>query len=110
MQIAGGVLFIVAITLLTLGITLVTRRTLYGILVMGGCIGVTISQVIAPFIPALDALTPISAARNFLLQSDTGIPGTPFTSSPAIGALVFTGWVVFMFIVSMITIQRRDAR
>lgn len=110
MQIAGGVLFIVAITLLTLGITLVTRRTLNGILVMGGFIGVTISQVFASFIPALDALTPISAARNFLLQSDTGIPGPSFTSSPLTGAFVLAGWVAFTFIVSMIMIQRRDAR
>lgn len=110
MQIAGGVLFIVAMTLLTLGITLVTRRTLHGILVMGGFIGVTVTQVLASFIPALDALTPISAARNFLLQSDIGIPGPSFTSSPATGAWVLAGWVVLMFIVSMATIQRRDAR
>lgn len=110
MQIAGGVLFIVAITLLTLGITLVARRTLNGILVMGGFIGVTISQVFAAFIPVLDALTPISAARNFLLQFDTGIPWPPFSSSPETGALVLAGWVVVMFIISIITIQRRDAR
>lgn len=109
-QIAGGVLFIVAMTLITLGITLITRRTLRGILIMGGFIVVTTSQFLATFIPALDALTPISAARNFLLQCDTGIPGPSFSSSPVIGALVLAGWIVLMFIVSMVAIQRRDAR
>lgn len=110
MQTAGGILFIVAITLMTLGITLITRRTLRGILVMGGAIVVTTSQVIASFVPTLDALTPISAARNLLLQSDTGIPGPPFSSSPEMGALVLAGWIVLMFSISMATIQRRDAR
>lgn len=109
-QMVGGVLFIVAITLITFGITLITRRTLFGIVVMGGFIGVTLSQVIASFIPDLDALTPISAARNLLLQNDTGIQAAPFSSSPEIGALVLIGWVLLAFIVSMITVQRRDAR
>jgi ABC-2 type transport system permease protein len=108
---AGAGLFIIAVTLITLGITLITRRTLFGILVMGGLIGTTISQAIAAFAPAVDALTPISAARNFLLQNDgMDIGGPPFSSSPTIGALVLSGWVILAFIGSIVTIQRRDSR
>jgi hypothetical protein len=109
-EVAGGVFLIVTLTLLTLGITLITRRTLQGMLVMGGFMGVTMSQFVARFVPTLDALTPISAARNFLLQSVADIPGPSFSSSPVTGALVLAGWIVVMFIVSMATIQRRDAR
>ncbi|MFD2115662.1 hypothetical protein ACFSTH_10605 [Paenibacillus yanchengensis] len=110
MKVTGGVSFIVAMTLLTLGITLITKRTLRGIFVMGGAIFVTMSQVIASFVPTLDAFMPISAARNFLLQSESGVSGPPFTSSPEIGATVLAGWIVFILLVSMAVIQRRDAR
>lgn len=110
-QISSGVFFLVAITLLSLGITLITRRTLLGILIMGGFIGVTMSQVLASFAPTVDAWTPISAARNFILQ-EPALPviGPGYTSSNLMGGIVFVLWLIIVLIVSLILMKRRDAR
>lgn len=110
-RISGGIFFLVAITLISLGITLITRRTLLGILIMGGFIGVTMSQAIASFAPAVDAWTPISAARNFLLQEPAmPVIGPPFSSSNLMGGMVLALWLIGVLIVSLILMKRRDVR
>ncbi|MBO0994403.1 hypothetical protein [Bacillus sp. SD088] len=110
-KISGGIFFLVAITLITLGFTLITRRTLLGILIMGGFIGVTMSQAIASFAPAVDAWTPISAARNLLLQ-EAQLPdmGPLFSSSNLMGGMVLMLWLIGVLIISLILLKRRDAR
>lgn len=57
-SIAGSVLFIVAITLMSFAVTLLTRRVLMGILLMGAFLALTLTQAFAAIAPALDALTP----------------------------------------------------
>lgn len=110
-KILGGIFFLVAITLITLGFTLITRRTLLGILIMGGFIGSTMSQAIASFAPAVDAWTPISAARNLLLQ-EAQLPdiGPPFSSSNLMGGVVLMLWLISVLILSLSLLKRRDAR
>ncbi|GBF74726.1 ABC transporter permease [Paenibacillus sp. 598K] len=109
-KVAGGVFFMVAITVLTLGVTLVTKRTLYGILIMAGAILITMTQILTLVNPILDAWTPISAARNLLLQSDSGVAGPPFSSSPELGAWVLAVWLLGLFLASIAAVTRRDAR
>lgn len=111
LQILGGIFFLVVITLITLGFTIITRRTLLGILIMGGFIGVTMTRIIALLSTAMDALTPISAARNFLLQ-DTAMPvvGPDFTSSNLTGGVVLMLWLIGVITFSLILMKRRDAR
>lgn len=111
LQISGGIFFLVAITLITLGFTLITRRTLLGILIMGGFIGLTMSQALALISPAVDAWTPISAARNFILQ-EPQLPDLypPFSSSNLMGGMVLMLWLIGILILSLILLKRRDAR
>ena len=106
----GAVLLIVAITVLSFAVTLLTRRTLSGILVMGVLIAVVLTQVLNAIAPVLDALTPISAARNWLLQDNLALGGPPFSSSPTVGAVVLFGWVAVTVAGATLAIQRRDAR
>ena len=106
----GSVLLIVAITLLSFAVTLLTRRTLSGILVMGALFAIVLTQVLNAVLPILDALTPISAARNWLLQDSLVIGGPPFSSSPTTGAVVLFGWVAVTVLGAALAIQRRDAR
>lgn len=110
-QISGGIFFLVAFTLITLGFTLITRRTLLGILIMGGFIGLTMSQALALISPAVDAWTPISAARNFILQ-ESQLPdlGPPFSSSSLTGGVVLMLWLIGILILSLILMKRRDDR
>lgn len=110
-RILGGTFFLVSITLISLGITLITRRTLLGILVMGGFVGVTMSQAIVSFAPAVDAWTPLSAARNLLLQEPAmPVIGPPFSSSNLVGGIIFVLWLIGVLTTSLVLMKRRDAR
>ena len=108
---SGAVLFVIVITLISFAMTLITRRTILGILIMSGFIAITVTQVFATISPTLDALTPMSAVRNMLLQDiDLGLGGPGFTSSPASAALVLAAWVVVTLVGAAFAIERRDAR
>ena len=108
----GSILFVVAITLITFGITLITRRTMLGILIMMAFTGVVMTQVLYGISPVLDALTPVSAARNWLLQSEGWGPGggPAFSSSPEVGAAVLATWAILTPVGAALAIHRRDAR
>ena len=108
----GSILFVVAITLITFGITLITRRTMLGILIMMAFTGVVMTQVLYGISPVLDALTPVSAARNWLLQSEGWGPGggPAFSSSPEVGAAVLAAWAILAPVGAAFAIHRRDAR
>ncbi|AOS63163.1 hypothetical protein [Actinoalloteichus hymeniacidonis] len=100
-------LFMVTFTLIPLAITLITRRTLSGIIVAMVLVMLTMAQVVAVVSPAVDAFLPVSAARNLLLQG-TDNP-VPLTGSAGHGAMVLIGWTVLTCIASVLIIRRRDA-
>lgn len=112
MGLGGAVLFLVAITLISFGFTLMTRRTLFGILITSAFTGLVMIPVLYGISPLLDALTPMSAARNWLLQTDVleDVGGRPFSSGPEFGALVLASWATLVPIAAAVTIQGRDAR
>jgi len=100
-------LFIVCFTLVGFGLTLITRRALTGILICGLMVGVTITQVLAPIAPWLDALIPSSAGRNLLLEP--GVP-PPLTASATHGATVLIAWALVTAVAACWVLNRRDAR
>ncbi|MFT3875340.1 MAG: hypothetical protein QM708_02775 [Propioniciclava sp.] len=110
--IAGSVVFVVVITLITFGITLVVRRTMIGILIMMGFTAILMTRAFYAISPVLDAAMPISAARNLWLQAGTytDVDRPAYSSTPAMAALVLAGWVVIAVVGAVIAIQRRDAR
>lgn len=67
-------LIAVTTTFITLGITLITRRALVGVLIMALLLGVTITQVLAFLSPAIDAGFPFSAARNLMFFGAGTLP------------------------------------
>ncbi|MGP9602310.1 hypothetical protein ACT3SY_05735, partial [Brachybacterium sp. AOP42-E1-35] len=102
-------LYMVTITLTGAAITLVTRRTLSGIIVSIVLITLTFAQVVALIAPAVDAFLPLSAARNLMFQ-DAAILPVPLTGTELQGALVLTGWAAITSVVALVLIRRRDAR
>lgn len=110
LQEAGRVLlFMVTITLIGAAITLITRRTLSGIIVSVVLITLTFAQVVAMIAPAVDAFLPLSAARNLMFQEATILP-VPLTGTELHGALVLTAWAVVGAAVALVMIRRKDAR
>lgn len=99
----------VCATQLALGITLLTRRALAGILVMAVLLGATITQVLAAVAPALDAALPVSAARNLLFRDSAGI-SPPLTSGPAVATAVLLLWAGVALVAPALVLGRRDAR
>lgn len=104
---ARVLLFMVAFALFPLGLTLLTRRTLTGVIAAMVFFMLTLSQVVAMVAPAVDAFLPLSAARNLLLKSDD--TPVPTTADPAHGALVLTAWAILTVVVAAVATKRRDA-
>lgn len=102
-------LIAVCINLLALGITMLTRRGLFGILAMALLLGLTITQIVAALSPGVDALLPISAARNVLFYGSRGIV-PPLTSGPWFAAIVLLGWCAVAVAASVLALQHRDSR
>jgi ABC-2 type transport system permease protein len=92
--------------LAVLACTIIGRGALAGAGVMLALIAVTMTQVLAAFAPAVDALFPLSAGRNLLLnpaQND-------LTAGPAHAAFVLTGWAVVTLTIAAAVLHRRPAR
>ncbi|GAA4567002.1 ABC transporter permease [Planotetraspora kaengkrachanensis] len=87
-------------------ITTVARHTLTGIIVTVALIAVTMTQVLAGSAPDLDALFPLSAARNLIL--DPGL--NELTAGREHGLLVLVGWAVATAVAAEITLGKRDVR
>lgn len=96
-------------TYITLGITLVTRRALVAVLIMAVLLGVTITQLLARISPGLDAVFPISAARNLLFHGSRDVV-PPLTSGPGMAAVVLLAWAIGAVAVAAVVLNRRDAR
>ena len=101
-------LFAVAFTLFPIGLTLIARRTLFGVVSSMVMIMLTMMQVVAFVSPKVDALLPLSAARNLLLQG-TDNP-VPLTGTSLQGGIVLLGWIIVSFAGATIILKRRDAR
>lgn len=110
-RMAGGVALMVATALLGLALTLVARRTLAGIVALVVFALITTTQALAVRTPLLDALTPLSAARNALLQTGYAVSqagGAGFSSAPLAGWLVVAAWVLGSLTVAAAALRRRD--
>jgi ABC-2 type transport system permease protein len=91
--------------LVTCAIAVIARGTLVAILASLALTTVTMTQMLAGT-PGLDALFPVSAGRNLLLDPATG----DLTASPGHAALVLVGWALLTTLIAGITLARRDAR
>lgn len=101
-------LFMVTFALFPLGLTLITKRTLTGVISAMVLIMLTMSQIVAMVSPAIDAFLPLSAARNLLIEPDA--TPVPTTADPLHGGIVLTAWAVITIIAAAMVIKRRDAR
>lgn len=112
-DVIGGYLRVTVVavctTLVALGIVLMTRRTLIGALVMALLLGVTITQILARVAPAVDAASPISAARNLLFYGARDVV-PPLTSGPDTAVFVLVAWAAVAVAGSMVLSMYRDAR
>lgn len=98
--------FAVLSALVGYAFTLIARSTLIGIIVTVALIAVTMTQALAGFVPALDALFPFSAGRNLLLNPED----TKLTAGPAHALVVLVLWPVLTSAVAGLLLSRRDAR
>ena len=86
--------------------TLIARSTLIGIIASVALITVTMTQVLAVSVPALDALFPLSAGRNLLLNPED----TQLTAGPAHALVVLLLWPLLTVTVAGLLLRHRDAR
>ncbi|GAA3959464.1 hypothetical protein [Actinoplanes auranticolor] len=102
---AGFILYAVLLGVSTYAIAVIARSTLAAIGVSLALITVTMTQVLAGA-PGLDALFPVSAGRNLLLNPET----SDLTSGPGQAVLVLVGWAVVTSLLAGLTLVQRDAR
>ncbi|MFI7447324.1 ABC transporter permease [Nonomuraea sp. NPDC049714] len=100
-------LLTVTITLVALGITLIARRTLVGIIAIAVLLGLTMTQLVALVSPVMDAFLPYSAARNLLLREGAT---PPLTADPLHATIVLIAWASISVAVAGVVVRRRDAR
>ncbi|MFC6022654.1 hypothetical protein ACFP2T_41660 [Plantactinospora solaniradicis] len=98
--------FAVLSALVGYALTLIARSTLVGIIATVALIAVTMTQVLAVFAPALDALFPLSAGRNLLLNPQD----SRLTAGPAHALAVLVLWPLLTTAVAGLLLNRRDAR
>lgn len=103
---ARFIVYAVLFSLIGFAITVIARSALTGIIVTVAVIAVTMTQVLAEIAPALDALFPLSAGRNLLLNGTVN----RLTAGPEHGLLVLVCWALATTIIAGITLSRRDAR
>lgn len=103
---AKFIFFTVGYTLTVFALTVAARRTLLGIIAIVVFLGLTMSQILAVTMPAIDALTPMSAARNLLLDP----VGNTLTGDPVGATAVIVGWGVLAVAAAAFMLHRRDAR
>lgn len=98
--------FAILFCLTGFAITTVARNTLTGIIVTVALTAITMTQALAGSAPDLDALFPLSAARNLML--DPGI--NELTAGWEHGLIVLIGWAATAAVGAGITLGKRDAR
>jgi ABC-type transport system involved in multi-copper enzyme maturation permease subunit len=103
---AKFVFFAVSYTITVFAVTVAAGRTLAGIITIVVFLGLTMSQVLAAFAPWADALVPMSAGRNLLLDP----VGNALTGDPGSAAVVMVAWVLVTVCAAAVVLRRRDAR
>lgn len=100
--IAYAVLF----SLLTMAFTMVLRSTLGGVMSTIVLVAVTMTQLLATAVPKVDALLPMSAGRNLLLDPTL----STLTSGRPQAMVVLVAWALVGLTVAGLALSRRDAR
>ncbi|MFF0572763.1 ABC transporter permease [Streptosporangium saharense] len=100
------VVFAVLTGLIGFAVTMIVRSTLAGVAVIVGLATVTMTQLLAAFSPALDALFPLSAGRNLLLDP----VANRLSASPVHAMAVLVAWPLVTTAVAAFLLARRDAR
>lgn len=98
--------FAVLTGLISLAFTVLGRGTLAGVGATVALIALTMTQLVAALAPALDALLPLSAGRNLLLnpvQND-------LSAEPGQALIVLIVWPIVAVTAAGIVLSRRDAR
>jgi ABC-2 type transport system permease protein len=98
--------FAVLFSLSGYSITILTRSTLVSVIIAVTTIAITMTQVLAHFAPSLDALLPVSAARNLLLNDDLN----RLTASRQHALVVLIVWAMATTLAAGLALKRRDAR
>ena len=96
-------LFAVTTGLVSFALTTIVRGTLGGVVVTVALLFLAMGQVLAP---VLDALLPISAGRNLILDP----VGNNLTAGPAYAVVVLIGWSLMTVAAAGWVLHRRDAR
>lgn len=96
----------VLVSLVSFAITTPTRSTLIGIVVSVLLMALAMTQVLARTVPAVDALLPVSAGRNLLLDP----ADADLSSSAGYAAIVLVAWALLSTLAAGLLLSRRDAR
>ncbi|MBF9133043.1 ABC transporter permease [Plantactinospora sp. S1510] len=99
-------IFAVLSALVGYALTLLSRSTLIGIVASVALIAVTMTQALAGSAPALDALFPLSAGRNLLLNP----ADSRLTAGPVHALVVLVSWPSLTTAIAGLLLSRRDAR
>lgn len=99
------VAFAVLTGLATAGITILARSTLLGIVITVALLALTMTRLPAALAPALDALLPLSAGRNLLLDP----ADNELTAGPGHALAVLLAWPLVTMAAAGIALRRRDA-
>jgi ABC-type transport system involved in multi-copper enzyme maturation permease subunit len=92
--------------LTTLAITIIARSTLIGVVVTVGLAVAAMTQLVAAVAPSLDALLPMSAGRNLLLDPAAG----DLSAGPGHALVVLLLWPLVTGVLAWLSVRRRDAR
>lgn len=103
---ARFLIFAVLSALVGYAVTIISRSTLIGIVASVALIAVTMTQALAVSVPALDALFPLSAGRNLVLNP----ADSQLTAGPAHAMVVLVSWPILTTAVAGLLLARRDAR
>ncbi|GII63642.1 hypothetical protein Skr01_37270 [Sphaerisporangium krabiense] len=98
--------FAVLTGLLGLAVTMIARGALAGVGVTVALTAATMTQALTAVSPALDALLPVSAGRNLLLDP----AGDDLTAGPWHAVAVLVAWPLAATLTAAILLARRDAR
>lgn len=103
-----GKLFALAVlvSLISFAVTTLSRSTLIGIVASVVLMAVAMTQVLAKTIPAVDALLPVSAGRNLLLDP----ADNELSSGATYAAVVLVAWALLTTLAAGYALSKRDAR
>jgi len=99
------VVFAVLTGLISAAVTILAQGTLAGIVVTVVLMALTLTQVAAAYAPALDALLPLSAGRNLLLDP----AGSRLTAGAGHALAVLVAWPLVTMTAAGVALNRRDA-